>query len=167
MMNIILKQDNHHYTASGACLFFSRTKTIKAMISVVGTTGDHALQPALEEKHKETTKWISSIKLWQKELAFFQTLLDGTVQYFTTADDKKKVSRFQNLFMYYHVEVLPELRVKLRVNERHLGNALTDMNVSDSAYYEEHKSIMSELEQFSKTFAELRNDFFKFIEKIK
>lgn len=62
---------------------------MKAMVSVTGITENHTLQPSLEEKHKETLNWLSFIKLWQKELAFFQTILDGTGHYFESPEDKK------------------------------------------------------------------------------
>ena len=117
--------------------------------------------------HKETSDWLSFIKLWRKELSFFQTILDGTAHYFTTPEDKKKVSRFQNLILYYHAEVLLELRTKLRNHESHLGELFTRKNAGANPYYPEHPSVMGELESFSKQFAELKNDFFKFIEKLK
>ena len=137
------------------------------MISTTETREPLTIQPELDSKHKETLAWLSSIKLWQKELAFFQTILDGTAHYFTSPEDKKKVSRFQNLIMYYHADVLIDLRTKLRNHESHLLSIMTEKNVSDSPYYQEHESIMSELQVFSETFAELKNDFFKFVEKLK
>ncbi len=137
------------------------------MISRTGTNENQTIEPELESMHQETSDWISSIKLWQKELSFFQTMLDGTAHYFTSPEDKKKVSRFQNLIMYYHAEVLIELRTKLRNHESHLGELFTKKNADINPYYPEHPSIMSELDAFSRQFAELKNDFFKFIEKLK
>jgi hypothetical protein len=136
------------------------------MISTASTTGNHTLESELEIKHKETLDWLSSIKLWQKELAFFQTILDGTARYFKTPEDKKKVSRFQNLFLYYHAELLLELRAKLRKHENHLATIVSKHYSSESNYFNEHEVVISEMEQFSKLFAELKNDFFRFIEKV-
>lgn len=137
------------------------------METLTGIPGNFTLQPALQDKHRETLNWLSSIKLWQKELAYFQTILDGTAHYFESTNDKKKISRFQNLFMYYHAEVLIELRTKLRNHESHLARIMTRKNVSDSDYFREHNLVIPELEEFSKHFTELKNDFFRFIEKIK
>lgn len=155
-----------HYPQAGIWLFFSN-QTNKVMTSLTGISEDRILAPELERMHKETSDWLSSIKLWQKELSFFQTILDGTAHYFTTPEDKKKVSRFQNLIIYYHAEVLPELRTKLRNHESHLGELFTGKDPGTNPYYGEHPGVMGELEAFSKQFAELKNDFFKFIEKLK
>jgi len=137
------------------------------MIAINGTSGNPTHLSELESKHKETLDWLSSIKLWQKELAFFQTILDGTAHYFKTPEDKKKVSRFQNLFLYYHAEVLLELRTKLRNHDNHLANIFSKNYSSENNYNNEHEVVMSELRAFSKQFGELKNDFFKFIEKLK
>ncbi|MGC1241310.1 MAG: hypothetical protein WA874_06970 [Chryseosolibacter sp.] len=137
------------------------------MVSVTGITENHTLQPSLEEKHKETLNWLSFIKLWQKELAFFQTILDGTGHYFESPEDKKKLSRFQNLFMYYHAELLLELRTKLRNHESNLAKIFSRNMVNDNPYYSEHDPLMAEMGDFSKHFSELKKDFFTFIEKIK
>lgn len=138
------------------------------MVSVTGITENHILQPSLEEKHKETLNWLSFIKHWQKELTFFQTILDGTAQYFDTAEDKKKLSRFQNLFMYYHAELLLEMRTKLKNHESNLAKIFSGTTVvNDNPYYNEHEPLMTELEQFSNHFKELKKEFFAFIEKIK
>lgn len=136
------------------------------MISTTETREPLIIQPELDSKHKETLNWLSSIKLWQKELAFFQTILDGTVQYFKSPEDKKKVSRFQNLFMYYHADLLLELRTKLRNHESLLVRIFSGKEVIEDLYQSEHGPLMSELEQFSRQFTELKGDFFKFIEKI-
>ena len=136
------------------------------MISTTETREPHALQPELDSKHKETLTWLSSIKLWQKELAFFQTILDGTAQYFKSPEDKKKVSRFQNLFMYYHADLLLELRTKLRNHESLLARIFSGKEVIEDLYQSEHGPLMSELDEFSRQFTELKGDFFKFIEKI-
>jgi hypothetical protein len=138
------------------------------MVSVTGITENHILKPSLEEKHKETLNWLSFIKLWQKELTFFQTILDGTAQYFHAAEDKKKLSRFQNLFMYYHAELLLEMRTKLKNHESNLAKIFTsNMVVNDNPYYIEHEPLMTEMGEFSKHFKELKNEFFTFIERIK
>lgn len=137
------------------------------MATVTGTTENEVVSPVLEEKHRETVNWLSAIKLWQKELAFFQTILDGTAHFFTTAEDKKKISRFQNLFMYYHAELLLEFRTRLRNHDNQLANMLSKGTVTEAAYLNEHQPLMAELEQFSKSFTELKSDFYKFLEKIK
>lgn len=136
------------------------------MISTVENL-NHTLQASLESKHKETLDGLSTIKLWQKELSFFQTLLDGAAKYFDSPEDKKKISRFQNLFLYYHAELLIAFRAKLRNHELHLADIMRNLNASDSPYYTEHTQLMTELEGFSKQFAGLKDEFFKFIERIK
>lgn len=68
---------------------------------------------------------------------------------FPSIKDKKSISHFQNLFIYYRAEVVTDLREKLLKHESRLAD------------------IMTKREQFSKQFTALNNDFFKFIEKLK
>lgn len=126
-----------------------------------------AVNPVLEEKHRETIVWFSTIKLWQKELTFFQSMLEETAHLVRKPEDRKKVSRFQNLFIYYHAELLLELRTKLRNHETLLMNILTKGAADQDAYLKDHEPLMTELAQFSKVFTDLKKDFFTFVERTK
>ncbi len=131
-----------------------------------GATENYILQPALLDKHRDTLNCLSSTMLWISEISFFQKMLDGTAQLFTLPADQKMVIHFQDLFMYYHVDVIWGLRKKLLALEIRLASLMLNKEISDNLYYTEHKSLMSELNQFSTTFREMKNDFFKFIEKL-
>ncbi|HEY3406302.1 MAG TPA: hypothetical protein VGK59_23100 [Ohtaekwangia sp.] len=135
------------------------------MISVLGTTGEYVLQPSLMEKHRKTLEWLSSTILWEREVIFFQKILDMHASKFTSAEDKQKISHFQNLITYYRGEVIHQLASKLREHEHHLAEVLRTKNELKTEYFKEHDSFMSELESFAKSFAEFKSHLFDFVEK--
>ena len=135
------------------------------MISITSTTKNYILQPGLIKNHKKTLSWLSSSMMWKSEINFFQKALEEKAIFITKEADKKKVDHFQNLFIYYNGEVIDELRSKLRKHEDALTSVLKSKNETDTKYFKEHDSLMDELESFSKSYAELKNDFIKFIKK--
>ena len=134
------------------------------MISVTSVTNDYILQPSLLEKHRRTLDWLSSTLLWQREFNFFQKLLDENARKFTSVEDKKKIDHFQNLIIYYNSELILELRKKLRDHENRLADTLKTKNETKTEYFKEHDGLMQELEAFSKSFGEYKEEFFEFIE---
>lgn len=136
------------------------------MISVTSVTNDYILQPSLIEKHRRTLNWLSATILWQRELNFFQKLLDENASKVTAVDDKKKIDHFQNLIIYYNGELILTLRKKLREHESSLADMLRDKNELKTDYFKEHDAIMQELESFNNSFAEYKAELFEFIEKV-
>jgi hypothetical protein len=136
------------------------------MISVTSITSDYILQPSLLEKHRKTLSWLSATLLWQREFNFFQKLLDQYAPKFSGADDKKNVSHFQNLIIYYRDELILDLRKKLRDHENRLANLLMTKDELKTQYFKEHDVIMQELEAFNTSFTDFKNDLFEFIEKV-
>lgn len=136
------------------------------MISVTSITGDYILQPSLLEKHRNTLSWLSATLLWQREINFFQKLLDQYAPKFTSTDDKKKISHFQNLIIYYRDELIIDLRKKLRDHENRLADLLMTKDELKTQYFKEHDSIMNELDAFNTSFAEFKNELLASVEKV-
>lgn len=136
------------------------------MISVTSITDKYFLQPTLLSKHKKTLQWLSSALLWKSELIFFQKLLDKYAPKFTTPDEKKGLSHFQNLITYYNVEIIGYLCTKLRLHEKSLAEMLETRDESKTAYFKEHNDLMNELESLNKQLIQYKEELFKFIEKI-
>ena len=136
------------------------------MISVTSVTNDYILQPSLIEKHRRTLNWLSATVLWQREMNFFQKLLDENASKVTGVDDKKKIDHFQNLIIYYNGDLILTLRKKLRGHECNLADMLKEKNELKTEYFKEHDVIMQELESFSNSFAEYKAELFEFIEKV-
>ena len=134
------------------------------MISVTSVTNDYIIQPSLIEKHRRTLNWLSSTVLWQREFNFFQKILDQSAPKFSRIEDKKKIDHFQNLIIYYNGELIGELRKKLRDHEHRLADMLQTKDERKTEYFKEHDALMLELESFSNSFAEYKEEFFEFIE---
>jgi len=138
----------------------------KAMISVLSTTSKYILQPSLLEMHNASLACLSASALWKRELSFFQKLLDATSPRLVAESDKKLIDHFQSLVTYYDGEVVDNIRKKVRDHESHLAQTLQKEKESDTQYFQEHKSLMNEVEAFEKAFRELKHDLFAFVERI-
>lgn len=135
------------------------------MISVLSSTGKYLLQPSLMEMHHSSLEWLSTSVLWKQEVTFFQKLLDRYSPQYTSNDDKKKVSHFQNVITYYGGELIDTLRKKIKTHEHKLADRLQELKTTDTEYYQEHGELMEELGSFLKTFNSFKSEFFHFIEK--
>ena len=135
------------------------------MISVLSSTGKYILEPSLMDMHHGSLEWLSASVLWKQEVAFFQKLLDSYASKGTSADEKKKISHFQNVITYYGGELIDTLRKKIKTHEHKLADMLQALKGSDKEYYEEHGELMEELSAFMKTFNSFKSEFFAFIEK--
>ena len=132
------------------------------MISVIGVTGNYILQPELLKKHTKTVDWISSTMFWKSELTTFQKMLDERASLLTSTDDKKNISHFQNIIIYYKNEVLVDLRKQLRDHEGRLANVLGTQKESDTQYFSEHEELMDRLNSFYNSFMGFRNELLGF-----
>lgn len=130
----------------------------KDMISVTGVTNNYVLQPALLEKHAKTLAWLSATVLWKSELAFFQRQLEGLSALRLTREDRSDVNHFQNLVLFYTVEVIEDIRKKLRNHESKLARMLETRSEWETQYYKEHGELMDEAEALSKRFENLKAD---------
>jgi hypothetical protein len=115
--------------------------------------------------HRQTLEWLSATALWKREITFFQKLLDQHANKRSDVEFKKDLDHFQNLITYYNGELIDLLRKKLRDHEHHLARMLQSMNESDTAYYNEHKGIMDELDAFQQAFHRFKHSLFEFIER--
>lgn len=135
------------------------------MISVLSTTNKYILQPSLLDMHKQSVTWLSATVFWKREVAFFQKLVSNHAAYFTAEEDKQKIGHFQSLITYYGAEVIDELSANLRKHENGLAHMLQSLNESDTRYFTEHKKLMTELDAFASSFANLKHDLYAFIER--
>ena len=128
------------------------------MISVTGVTNNYVLQPALLEKHAKTLAWLSATALWKSELAFFQRQLDGLSALSLVREDRSEVTHFQNLVLFYTVEVIEDMRKKLRNHESRLARMLETKSEWETQYYKEHGELMDEADALSDRFEKLKTD---------
>jgi DNA repair exonuclease SbcCD ATPase subunit len=128
------------------------------MISVTGVTNNYVLQPALLEKHAKTLAWLSATVLWKSELAFFQKHLEQQAASRLTMEDRREVDHFQNLILFYSVEVIEDMRKKLRNHESKLARMLETKSEWETQYYKEHNALLEEAEELSQRFEKLKAD---------
>ena len=160
---IIVWQNKHHGMARGVDPTFRK---IKDMISVTGVTNNYVLQPALLDKHTKTLAWLSATALWKSELAFFQKQLDGLSALRLTREERSEVTHFQNLVLFYNVEVIEDMRKKLRNHESKLARMLETKSEWETQYYKEHGDLMQEAGALSERFENLKVDLRTAIAKL-
>lgn len=137
----------------------------KVMISVTSITDNYIVQPTLLAKHKKTLEWLSAAILWKRELAFFQKLLDQYAPKFTTTNEKATINHFQNLITYYRFELIDALTSRLRLHEKKLSEMLETKDETMVEYFQEHDSLMGELEAANTQFIQNKEALFLFIER--
>lgn len=128
---------------------------------------DYLLEESLESLHRESKSWSSELELWRIDLSFFQKLLDHNSQNFTSKDDKKRMSHFQNLITYYAGEVLDRFEQMIRRHEKYLATELINMEkLDESGYRKKHAEIASHVGSFRVEFIKYKREFYDFIEKV-
>lgn len=136
------------------------------MISVTSVTSKYILQPSLINKHQVTLEWLSAAVLWKRELVFFQKLLDQYAPKYTATEEKKQISHFQNVIIYYNAELIDALTARLRLHEKKLAEMLETRDETKTEYFKEHDGLMAELESLNNHFLQLKEELFSFIEKV-
>ncbi len=139
-------------------------KTNTHMVSSIASAGRNILQPSIVEMHTTSLEWLSALKLWKKEVQFFQKLLDQHTSQISNLEIKKQVDHFQHLITYYGGELISVLRKKLHQHEKNLVQMLKESDDTETGYYYEHKAMIEELEAFRKTFYQFKHDYIEFIE---
>jgi hypothetical protein len=133
----------------------------------LGTSSEYLLEIGLEELHKESKVWASRIKLWKRELDFFQKLLDSNASKFESEEDKKAEDHFQNLIIYYNGELLDQFKQSVRRQEKQLGIMLTTNDYADeSTFRRKHIQLKEEIDSFDDQFRKTKAEFFQLIESV-
>lgn len=130
----------------------------KDMNSATGMINHSVLQATLLEKHANTLAWLSATVLWKSELAFFQKQIDRLSALRLTIYDRRDVDYFQNLLLFYSVELIEDMRRKLRSHESKLARMLETNSEWETQYYKEHGALMEEAGELSQRFGKLKAD---------
>lgn len=127
----------------------------------------YLMEIGIEELHKESRMWVSSINLWKRELEFFQKLLDTYSTKFETSDLKKQGDHFQNLIIYYNGELLESFKQTVRRQEKNLGILLAGTEYIDEVVFRnQHLEIKEKIDSFDTEFIKTKHDFFELIESV-
>ncbi|SRR5690606_10078414 len=136
------------------------------MISITSATNTYIVQPVLLEKHRQTLNALSLIAFMRRELAFFQKLLEKYSAVVIDAEQKQKISHFQNLILYYNGELLNTFGTRLRLHEKKLAEMLETVDETNTEYFREHDGLMNEVHALNEQFLAYKEEFYSFIEKL-
>lgn len=137
------------------------------MENLKSASTDYLLGRSLIETHKVSTELLSDIELWKVELRFFQKLMDLYSVNCETVDQKKELSHFQNLLIYYDGELLDQYRQRIRRHDKFLAEILDHRaNGTEEEYRVEQTELENDLEAFIREFRNYKKEFYSFLEKL-
>lgn len=136
------------------------------MISVTGITDRYSVQSALLEKHSKSLQWLSTTLLWKSRLIVFQQVLDEHAVRTLSVDLRKQMDHLQNLVTYYSIEVVDELRKKLRAHENKLAKMLEAKSEWDTDYYQEHDSLMDEAAIIDASISAIKEELLQWVDNL-
>ena len=115
--------------------------------------------------HFELNLWINELKFYKDEIKIFNGRLEEIVNKNTSMEVLKELEHFQNQYIREN-EVIDELRHELKQHENILEKESKDHPVAiEHRYFEDHTELRDQVNQFNKIYAELKEEFMRFLTK--
>lgn len=122
-------------------------------------------QKYLHELHAEHNEFLSIIAFAKDEIKTFKNRLDEVVTANNKAEVMAQVEHFENQFIR-HNEVIDELKHEIHECEVKIAKLAESNNVAtDHRKADDHVELRDQIETFNKIYAELKDDFKRFLEK--
>lgn len=119
----------------------------------------------IDDLHFEHQLWSSQAKFYTDELKIYQKRLEEIASKNTNIDVRKQVEHFQNQFIIQK-EQLDILNHEITVHEQWLAKYAKEHPVAiDHKLFTDHKDMHVKSETFQKLYAELKDEFRKFVSK--
>ncbi|MEN7546748.1 hypothetical protein AAG747_02435 [Rapidithrix thailandica] len=127
----------------------------------------YLLKASLQDLHRQNLERLSETQLWREEINFFQKLLERYSSQISSSEQRKKISHFQNLIIYYNGELLDQFTHDLKKHEKYLSRLLQDNeSYSEESFRQTHIKLLDELKSFKKEFIEMKRNLFLFTESL-
>jgi chromosome segregation ATPase len=122
-------------------------------------------QKYLHELHAEHNEFLSVLAFAKDEIKTFKNRLDEVVTANNKAEVMAQVEHFENQFIR-HNEVIDELKHEIHDCEVKIAKLAESNNVAtDHRKADDHVELRDQIETFNKIYAELKDDFKRFLEK--
>jgi hypothetical protein len=135
------------------------------MNNLIPANTHYLLEVSIEDLHWESRDWLSEIRSWQEEVAFYQKLLNKMVGRVKTEEAKKKWDHYQAMLNNFQTNILHASQRNLEDHEDYLFKLVVNKaQVDDQLYREVHKKYAGQVKDFATNFKLLKKDLFGFIE---
>jgi hypothetical protein len=115
--------------------------------------------------HFEHKQWKRELAFWQDELKSFNNRLDELVSHHEDKDTLAKLEHYQNEFIL-HEGVIEDLLEAIEEHETRIAaQSKTGLDELDTKMSKKHIEFRDRMETQRHIYAELKKNFFKFLEK--
>ena len=115
--------------------------------------------------HFEHEQWKGELAFWTDEIRFFENRLSEIVKDWTNKDVLAKLEHYQNEFIL-HKSVIEDMLEEIQEHETRIaGQSKKDINVLDIQLVKKHAAFREKFENQRQIYADLKKDFFRFLEK--
>ncbi|MFD2914597.1 hypothetical protein [Psychroserpens luteus] len=115
--------------------------------------------------HFEHVQWKRELAFWEDELKSFNNRLSELVTRWTDKDVLAQLEHYQNEFIL-HGGVIEDLQESIEEHEERIaGQSITGEDAIDVQLAKQHVEFRNKIETQREIYAELKKQFFRFLEK--
>nr|WP_321227924.1 hypothetical protein [uncultured Psychroserpens sp.] len=115
--------------------------------------------------HFEHVQWKRELAFWEDELKSFNNRLSELVTRWTDKDVLAQLEHYQNEFIL-HGGVIEDLQESIEEHEERIaGQSITGEDAIDVQLAKQHVEFRNKMETQREIYAELKKQFFRFLEK--
>ena len=115
--------------------------------------------------HFEHEQWKGELAFWKDELMFFNNRLSELVTRWTNKDVLAQLEHYQNEFIL-HGGVIEDLQETIEKHEERIaGQSIEGEDAIDVQLAKQHVEFRNKMETQREVYADLKKEFFRFLEK--
>ncbi|SFI77000.1 hypothetical protein [Olleya namhaensis] len=115
--------------------------------------------------HFEHEQWKGELAFWKQELLFFNNKLSELVTRWTNKDVLAQLEHYQNQFIL-HGGVIEDLQETIEKHETRIAaQSIEGEDAIDVRLAEQHVAFRDKMETQREIYADLKKEFFRFLEK--
>ncbi|AUC75392.1 MULTISPECIES: hypothetical protein [unclassified Olleya] len=115
--------------------------------------------------HFEHEQWKGELAFWKQELLFFNNKLSELVTRWTNKDVLAQLEHYQNEFIL-HGGVIEDLQETIEKHETRIAaQSIEGEDAIDVRLAEQHVAFRDKMETQREIYADLKKEFFRFLEK--
>jgi len=129
------------------------------------TSTQYLLAPGLQELHRQTLEWESTLELWREELGFFSRLIPKYRPELRTRTQIQELNHVRFLLDYYENELIPLLEARLAAQKAQLRTLMEPRELQDESSCRHTQATLAEqFNSFDKEFTCFRDELFALME---
>jgi len=119
----------------------------------------------MQDLHFEHMQWNNQLNFFKEELGIFKTRLEEIVSRNTDNDVMREAEHFQNNFILQE-EKIDEMLHNIKMHEQELVQYAKDHPVAvEHTYFENYSGLEEGMESFKKIYAELKEEYQRYLAK--